>query len=71
MWMKSEFANWEVEGMVRERIDDALGEAEQRRLRRTAGRTVTRGNLGSLLNALQITEWISRLRYTWQPGESA
>jgi hypothetical protein len=70
MWMKSEFANWEVEGMVRERIDDALGKAQQQRLRGTAGRTVTRGDLSSFLNALKITERISRVRYVWQPGES-
>jgi hypothetical protein len=57
--------------MVRERVDDALGKAEQRRLRRTAGRTVTRGSLSSLLNALQIPERISRVRYRLQLGESA
>ena len=31
-WMNSRFAQWEVEGSIRERIQDALHEAEQGRL---------------------------------------
>jgi hypothetical protein len=36
MWQKSQFASWEVEGQVRERVDSALQEAEYGRLAKKA-----------------------------------
>ena len=36
MWKKSQFASWEVEGQVRERVDSALQEAEYGRLAKKA-----------------------------------
>jgi hypothetical protein len=36
MWMKSRFAQWEVEGDVRERVNHALRQAEYARLAQKA-----------------------------------
>jgi hypothetical protein len=36
MWMNSRFAQWEVEGQVRERVSSALRETEQSRMLRAA-----------------------------------
>ena len=36
MWMKSRFAQWEVEGAVRERVNHAMRQAEHARLAQEA-----------------------------------
>ena len=36
MWMKTRFAQWEVEGQVRERVNNALATSQQGRLAREA-----------------------------------
>lgn len=36
MWMKTRFAQWEVEGQVRERVNNALAASQQGRLAREA-----------------------------------
>jgi hypothetical protein len=52
MWLKTRFAQWEVEGQVRERVNDALAEGEQARLARTVkgitGRKAPRRTLYAL-----------------------
>jgi hypothetical protein len=52
MWMKSRFAQWEVEGQVRERVTCALHEAEQGRLVRTAQGAGTWYTPGQVLGTL-------------------
>ena len=52
MWMKSRFAQWEVEGQVQERVTCALHEAEHERLARTAQRARTQHTPGRLLGNL-------------------
>jgi len=52
MWMKSRFAQWEVEGQVRERVACALHETEHGRLARTAQGAGTRYTPGRILGIL-------------------
>ena len=49
MWMKTRFAQWEVEGQVRERVNRALTECEQGRLEKTARGDPARRMLGRIL----------------------
>jgi hypothetical protein len=53
MWTKSRFANWETEGAVRERVDKALAESEQRRLAEVAAGSQDMGLLGRMLAKLK------------------
>ena len=57
MWMKSHFALWEVEGMVRERVNNALSECERARFQRAASSARARYTLGSLLDTVMDTLW--------------
>ena len=72
MWMKTRFAQWEVEGQVRERVRGALAECEQGRLaavaaggtrKRRIGRyfTMTKAGLGGLPPRLHAA-WHAWLR---------
>jgi hypothetical protein len=49
MWTKSRFANYETEGAVRERVNKALAEGEQRRLAKTARGSQNMGLFGRVL----------------------
>lgn len=55
MWTKSRFANWETEGAVRDRVDKALAEGEQRRLAKAA-------------RAGQDRHLVGRMRTTFKAG---
>ena len=52
MWMKSRFAQWEVEGQVQEQVKYALHEAEHVRLVRTAQRARAQHTPGRVLGNL-------------------
>jgi hypothetical protein len=67
MWMDSSFASWEVEGQVRERVSNALRNAEQGRLLRPARDAKTGRVVGDWLNQIKAALWsgnlpVSRLR---------
>ncbi len=49
MWTKSRFANWETEGVFRERVDMVLAEGEQLRRAKTARGGRDMGLLGRVL----------------------
>ncbi len=53
MWMNSRFAQWEVEGQVRERVNNALREAEHGQLLRTARGAKSGLTLGGLVNSVK------------------
>lgn len=52
MWMNSRFAQWEVEGEVRQRVSGALHEWEQERLARAARSTGVEHNHGNVLSSI-------------------
>lgn len=60
MWMNSRFAQWEVEGEVRQRVSTALHEWEHDRLARTAQRAEAVHPASSVLNAVHAgLEWLT------------
>jgi hypothetical protein len=62
MWMNSRFAQWDVEGEVRERVNGALHQWERERLARTARSGEARHTPASVLSAVYAAlERLARL----------
>lgn len=70
MWMKSQFARWEVEGQVEERIQRALREGEQWRLARMA-RGVEAGHSHArfLASVSKGLSWFGKCVTGWLVGQ--
>jgi hypothetical protein len=65
-WMNSRFAQWEVEGSIRERIQKALHEAEQGRLAQSTREAGTACPLSSRVSRVR-----GGLRRLSSPGDAS
>ena len=73
MWMKTRFAQWEVEGQVRERVNGALVECEQGRLAAVAAGRTDVHRIRRYVTALRarlasVALWLDAARHAWFRG---